>query len=530
MVFLTLSRKINKVIGPFLLRNGVNLRHALARGGVVKDNALLDNMLLIKWSQKIVSLEVHDEALKLVAESKGLQMGKWADDMFDQIFGTDAEEARRKNMTPSELRLLVLESFLRPALLKNEQWGDVAKWQFNRHFMKWARAEFLLAKHGIAVQDALTTYPKLRQSPQLAINPMRRGVLKLVHGGSEVPETPKQMALPSASLVEKAFHMKDWSRKKDPNASKQYLDRVAAKLGGSIIDLRGGSMRFANIPSDADVSKVSLEDVLELAGGHVAHCGPFNALCEERDIYQFWTREYVDLLANYILKQTNDFKGETVVIDLGAGDGLLTKNIEMSISKEIRGEATSNFVKRKGRQHRSNAPASPAVSQQNQYTKVPAIIAVDDGSWSIYQKASVEKMGVEEALATYCSNDDDDRTSKQVIVLCSWMPMGVDWSALFRQFNVDEYILIGECDDGSCGDNWETWGSHSFLTDDIEEAFEEEGGSPVESESASPTPRPFEMDGYKRIDIDDLVAYQFSRFDSAMSKTGRTVTFRRHKQ
>ena len=493
----------------------------------MKDNAMLDNILLIKWSQKIVSLEVHDEALNLVAESKGQQMGKWADDMFDQIFGKDAEEVRRKNMTPSELRLLVLESYLRPALLKNEQWGDVAKWQFNRHFMKWARAEFLLAKHGIAVQDALNTYPKLRQSPQLAINPMRRGVLKLVHG-SEVPETPKHMTLPSVSLVEKAFDMKVWSRKKDPDASKQYLERVAAKLGGSIIELRGGSMRFANIPSDADVSNVSLEDILELAGGHVAHCGPFNALCEERDIYQFWTREYVDLLANYILKRTNDFKGETVVIDLGAGDGLLTKNIEMSISKEIRGEAKSVFAKRKGRKHRSNAPASSAQSQQNQYSKVPAIIAVDDGSWSISQKASVEKMGVEEALATYCNIDDDDGSRKQVIVLCSWMPMGVDWSALFRRSNVDEYILIGECDDGSCGDNWETWGNQSFLTDDIEEAFEDEGSSPLASVSS--TPRPFEMDGYKRIDIDDLVTYQFSRFDSAVSRTGRTVTFRRDKQ
>ena len=454
MVFLTLSQKINKAIGPFLLRNGVNLRYALAGSvGVVKDNPLLDNLLMIKWSQKIVSLEIHDDSRKILAESKGRQIGKWVDDMFDRLFGYDAEEIKRKSMSSSELRVMVLESYLRRVLLKNEKWGDVIKWQFNQHFVKWIRSEFLLAKHGIAVQDAFTVYPKLQQS-QLAGSPLRHGIWKLLRASSEVPDTPPQNnILPSTSLIEKAFDMKGWSTKKDPQkAARKHVERIAARLGGNIIEVRGGSMRFANISSDADTSEISLEDILELAGGHVAHCGPFNALCEQRGIYQLWTREYVDLLSNYILKRTNEFEGETLVIEIGAGDGLLTKNIELSISKAIRAETLSNSAHRRGQRKRAHVPTSPTLPQKQQYIKVPAIVAVDDGSWGISPKAPVEKMTVEEAMVNYCSDGEfDDGSKKQVILLCSWMPMGVDWSILFRQSRVDEYILIGECNDGTYG-------------------------------------------------------------------------------
>ncbi len=31
---------------------------------------------------------------------------------------------------------------------------------------------------------------------------------------------------------------------------------------------------------------------------------------------------------------------------------------------------------------------------------------------------------------------------------------------------VEEYILIGEADDGSCGHNWRTWGNPNFRDDD----------------------------------------------------------------
>ena len=40
------------------------------------------------------------------------------------------------------------------------------------------------------------------------------------------------------------------------------------------------------------------------------------------------------------------------------------------------------------------------------------------------------------------------------MVLCAWMPMGRDLSRAFRQCeSVQEYVLLGEADDGACSEN-----------------------------------------------------------------------------
>ena len=45
------------------------------------------------------------------------------------------------------------------------------------------------------------------------------------------------------------------------------------------------------------------------------------------------------------------------------------------------------------------------------------------------------------------------------VVLCCWQPMGVDWTAAMRaRASVREYVLVGETDDGICGEPWATWG------------------------------------------------------------------------
>ena len=92
------------------------------------------------------------------------------------------------------------------------------------------------------------------------------------------------------------------------------------------------------------------------------------------------------------------------------------------------------------------------------------------------------------------------------MVLCSWMPPGQDWTADFRrpvdiandataygendgdegeepERLVEEYILIGEADDGTCGHNWHTWGNADFRTE--EDA-------------------PHDLDGYERVNLSDL--------------------------
>ena len=55
------------------------------------------------------------------------------------------------------------------------------------------------------------------------------------------------------------------------------------------------------------------------------------------------------------------------------------------------------------------------------------------------------------------------RITQPSMVLCAWMPMGRDLSRAFRRCeSVQEYVLLGEADDGACGDNWETWGNPAF--------------------------------------------------------------------
>mmetsp|Transcript_33069 Transcript_33069/g.80359 ORF Transcript_33069/g.80359 Transcript_33069/m.80359 type:complete len:160 (-) Transcript_33069:4350-4829(-) len=158
-------------------------------------------------------------------------------------------------------------------------------------------------------------------------------------------------------------------------------------------------------------------------------------------------------------------------------------------------------------------------------------------SWGIStaDKAHVEKLTVQQTIEKYVvpsktisersEFEDDNVDDIQVIVLCSWMPMGIDWTGMFRNANVDEYILIGECDDGSCGHNWYTWGNVDFY-----EGNDTEGSSPPVLSSSVLVP-PYQKDGYERWDMDDaLTPFQFSRFDCSFSKSGKTVSFRRRKK
>jgi hypothetical protein len=101
--------------------------------------------------------------------------------------------------------------------------------------------------------------------------------------------------------------------------------------------LRGGGVLVADIPPDTSLQGVSFEYVLELAGGHVAFCGALNALCEQRNLYQLWTRDYVEQLATYLMERATDAREielrETVIIDMGAGDGLLAEQLQLAMSK-----------------------------------------------------------------------------------------------------------------------------------------------------------------------------------------------------
>ena len=488
MVLLSLSSRLNKALAPFLLKHGLTLRYAIG-GGVIRDNPTLDALLLIPFCQRVIALEVHHEVNGLQGSGKGA-FDKWADETFDKMFGPDKEgDPEKKNRKKRNLRLQTLEKFLRPVLVPNEQWSDVTRWMFHTRFVMWARKEFIFAMHSERVRQALQTYPKMRRAPQLQ---KQRSVLSQwltsaeKDGGGD--DNAVDVSFPTSQSITKAFDMQKWSRKKNVEAIWATFASLTNDLGGKVVEVPGTSVRVADLRLDTDLSILSMQDILELAGAHVASTGPFHAICEECDIYQFLSKDYIEQLAQYLWKRSE--LAETIILEVGAGNGILSAALTAELE----------YLQGSQGKQKSTKPSRSAP---------PQIVAVDDGSWKIQNKGNVQKMSVEQAMQTYAGAD------QQVIVLCSWMPAGVDWTAAFRQAEVDEYILIGEYDDGNCGDNWETWGNTEFFV----------GGENGEDEDLT-TP-PYERDGYKRETLRRLTKHQFSRFDSPESANSLTVSFTR---
>ncbi len=314
-----------------------------------------------------------------------------------------------------------------------------------------------------------------------------------------------------------------------------------------------------DVPKDTNVDSTGLEDILEVVTrGYVKNCGPLNALCQEANFYQLYSREYIQHLGDYLLKrtamrrmdveqqapQTADHEllnetavvsSDTIVIDIGAGDGLLMHCLRDYMERKVMGLPMTDVKKGKKKRGKSSGGSK---NKSNRQAVIPTMIATDDMSWRIFAKAQVEKLSVEQALEKYASNhtdpsspDDDSKQRPQVIVICSWMPMGQDWTSQFRKANVDEYILIGEADDGSCGDNWLTWGNPAFYDQSagIKTSSDHDEESNFFDSEGNPSPL-YAKEGYQRMDMDPLTNYQFSSFDLANSKSSKTVSFRKRKQ
>ena len=139
-------------------------------------------------------------------------------------------------------------------------------------------------------------------------------------------------------------------------------------------------------------------------------------------LYELWTEEYVQGLAQYLRQLLLDcapVSGECVILDAGAGDGRLVQHLRQQLD--------------------CNPPALPNNSTLT-------LVAVD-----VAQPAApgVEQLNFQAALRQY----------RPVIVLCAWMPQHQDWTGLFRRCpSMRHYILIGEMDDGCCGHPFLTWG------------------------------------------------------------------------
>lgn len=486
----------------------------------------MDTILGIRLGQFLTALEARDHANDLIEATQNQQSSSLVTDK-----SSSNPKATLTLDEEAKLRVQVLEQYVRPALLPNESWGaDVSPhWQFYPRLVRWLRQEYLGARFGPHVRAARQAYPALAQSPQFSLH---------------IPPTFQN--LPNSSLVQAALcttsgevdgdsashflennnknknnpPLQNWATTKNRDRLVASMQSMAQRYNGTTHVVRGGALCWNDLPTETSLAKVPLSHILHLVGANVLMCSPLNTWLEQRQQFQFWTKEYIASLGNYLMqrcqklvqKSTATVKTtKTIFLEVGAGDGLLTALLQDYVQNHYApGRDNENGASNKATKRTTAHRTTGESIRQPSVASVPTFIATDNESWSIRKKATVVKLSYEQALEKYANDDNVN-----VIALCSWMPMNDDWTATFREHPaVQEYILIGEADDGQCGDNWETWGNPHFLENDYKDT------------QATP---PFRADGFERKELSFLLPYQFSRYDSAASKEGTTVSFRRKK-
>lgn len=226
----------------------------------------------------------------------------------------------------------------------------------------------------------------------------------------------------------------------------------------------------------------SYYDVISMFDSGAISSLDWRQLCynKESPIFELFTMEFVNLLAEYLSQRVEAYyamqKQQVLILEIGAGDGRLTHFLRLRL-----------------------------------YTLIPGkvqIVATDSGLWkSIRPVFPVESLDYRKALKIY----------QPGIVLCSWMMYQRDWTAAIRAIpSVNEYVLIGEMDEGCCGHPYRTWGLSSFRDREISD-----------KKDGNFTPL-YEMNGFQRYNLDEISRYQICRSDWPDSRFhSKTVSFLR---
>lgn len=205
--------------------------------------------------------------------------------------------------------------------------------------------------------------------------------------------------------------------------------------------------------------------------------------CAEQEIYEFLTEEFINSLKGYLRGRIEalNFKNDRPMtfLEVGAGDGRLTH----FISDLARGKLK----------------------------RVTQFVATDDGSYGISPAYLVERLNYREAIRKYAQMMRQNHG--KLIVLCSWMKANEDWTAVMREYGVEEYILIGVPD--SISGTPATW------------------GLPTEAEHHASLYIPaYEQEGYERLNLTRMgkVSGQVCKLDfrpGDQESVSETVAFRR---
>lgn len=184
-----------------------------------------------------------------------------------------------------------------------------------------------------------------------------------------------------------------------------------------------------------------------------------NMLGKENPVFEIWNYEYIRALSKYFVQSQNKITNRPIkILEVAAGNGRLTYFLRQRLEKIFPGKFE--------------------------------LFATDSGTEKYIIDFSVEKLNHKEAIKKYCPD----------IIICSWMPMGIDLSVDFRkEKNLKEYILIGPARLGIIGTFWETWGiSHVERKN-------------IFGKSILPL---YEEDGFKYSELSHINKYQICKMDT----------------
>ena len=302
----------------------------------------------------------------------------------------------------------------------------------------------------------------------------RFGSTKRMHEAASFMYGLEPGRLPRLQDVTDAFDMSSWHRsKRRPPAPPSPPPRSS-------------SSKSSSSPSAMTTSDLGLAEILELGGCAVQGRNEFNVFCEANGVWELFTADFADGLSQYIERRSQALdvaRGRPLrVLEVGAGSGTLANALRARLPRDrVEIVACDTF----------SWPAATWPSQ-SETAASPAV--------------AVARMDALSGLARW----------EPDVVLCAWMPMGVDWSAAMRSTpSVKEYILVGEIDDGCCGDPWLTWGRRA-------------AGERRES-ADNCEPSPYTQDKFQRVDDPDgLSKFQLGRYDGKFyARNSRTTAFRR---
>ena len=228
--------------------------------------------------------------------------------------------------------------------------------------------------------------------------------------------------------------------------------------------------------------------------------------------YEVITADYVTQLARYLRRRRLEILGADEprplrVLELGAGDGRLTRHLREHLDGHgIEVCATDD--------HSLGLAKGDAKGGHHGVVAADALDAVSQCGFSREPTTAVSSSSSSSSLPGACD-----------VALVCWQPMGVDWTAAIRaSASFQEYVLVGEVDDGICGDPSATWGVR------VHDSGDSGDGGGGEGTSEGRPDVTYASDGWSRVDVtEELGGRQICRTDERwlMGRRSRTTSFRR---